>query len=321
MALRPKRSGQFPLGTADDFEPSSAADSERAFPDEPACRRFLARLRWPRGFRCPHCEQVGQIELSERGLVRCPVCSLTSSPTTGTLLDGSPFSLRAWFHVVWEIISRESGADPEAIGLALGLADVEMVKSPLDLLKSAYRQVWQDPLRGFVEVAKIPVELGAPWSDERGGTRNPVVAIAVEVHNEGLGRVRVERLPQIDPPTMQAFVRAAVAPGSCIRTGNWDGYVRLRTAGYGHLVRFAPDDHEEAGMRHALQVASILRLWLWGTGARTADRLDYYLDEFVFRYDARLRWRTGDRGALFRELVRLLVLPADKKHARGAVAG
>ncbi len=159
-----------------------------------------------------------------------------------------------------------------------------------------------------------------PWSDGGDG-RHPVIAVAVEVHADGLGRTRVERLRQVDPPSVQAFVRAAVAQGSCIRTGNWDGYVRLRTAGYGHLVRFAPDDHEEAGMKLALQVASILRLWLWGTGVRRAELLDYYLDEFVFRYDARLRWRTGDRAALFRELLRLLVLPAPKKHARGAASG
>jgi predicted RNA-binding Zn-ribbon protein involved in translation (DUF1610 family) len=31
---------------------------EAAFSTEAACRDYLARLRWPNGFRCPHCGDV-----------------------------------------------------------------------------------------------------------------------------------------------------------------------------------------------------------------------------------------------------------------------
>jgi hypothetical protein len=52
----------------------------------------------------------------------------------------------------------------------------------------------------------------------------------------------------------------------------------------------------------ANRVASLWQRWLLGTpqGAVAATRLDYYLDEFTFRFNRRT---SGSRGLLFHRLV------------------
>ena len=54
------------------------------------------------------------------------------------------------------------------------------------------------------------------------------------------------------------------------------------------------------------RVASLLKRWLLGThqGAVSLEHLDYYLDEFTFRFNRR---RSGSRGKLFYRLVQQAV--------------
>ena len=57
---------------------------------------------------------------------------------------------------------------------------------------------------------------------------------------------------------------------------------------------------------HVHQVVSLLKRWLLGThqGAVTPEHLDYYLDEFTFRFNRR---RSRSRGKLFFRLVQQAV--------------
>ena len=57
---------------------------------------------------------------------------------------------------------------------------------------------------------------------------------------------------------------------------------------------------------HVHRVASLLKRWLLGThqGAVNADHLDYYLDEFTFRFNRRT---SRSRGKLFYRLLQQTV--------------
>jgi hypothetical protein len=59
-------------------------------------------------------------------------------------------------------------------------------------------------------------------------------------------------------------------------------------------------------MPHVHQVVSLLKRWLLGThhGAVTHEHLDYYPDEFTFRFNCR---RSRSRGKLFFRLVQQAV--------------
>ena len=96
-----------------------------------------------------------------------------------------------------------------------------------------------------------------------------------------------------------------IEPGSVVCTDGWPAYCDL--AGYTHDRQVqrqqTPGEHL---LPHVHQVASLLKRWLLGThqGAIGHAHLDYYLDEFTFRFNRRM---SKSRGKLFYRLLQQAV--------------
>ena len=92
--------------------------------------------------------------------------------------------------------------------------------------------------------------------------------------------------------------------GSTIHTDGWEGYVGLEALGYRHEYDFLAGSSQSASelLPHVHRVAALLKRWLIGThqGAVSREHLDYYLDEYTFRFNRR---RSRHRGKLFYRLV------------------
>ena len=96
-----------------------------------------------------------------------------------------------------------------------------------------------------------------------------------------------------------------VEEGSTVRTDGWKGYDQLKSAGYTHIIaeKTLPSD-DSTPLAH--RIASLLKRWLLGThqGAVRASHLNYYLDEFTFRFNRR---KSRSRGKLFYHLMQQAV--------------
>lgn len=96
------------------------------------------------------------------------------------------------------------------------------------------------------------------------------------------------------------FVADFVEPGSEIHTDGWGGYHKLSKKGYSHNRTVLSDSGDPAhvAMPGVHRISSLLRRWLLGThqGFVSGKHLDYYLDEFTFRFNRRT---SGSRGLLF----------------------
>ena len=94
-----------------------------------------------------------------------------------------------------------------------------------------------------------------------------------------------------------------MAPGATVHTDGWSGYAGLKAAGYQHQVSVisARRDPAHEVMPRVHKVASLLKRWLLGThqGGIQRQHLDYYLDEFTFRFNRR---RSNAQGLLFHRL-------------------
>ena len=75
---------------------------------------------------------------------------------------------------------------------------------------------------------------------------------------------------------------------SSVDTDGWLGYEPVRGQGYDHEVTFLKGKKKTPSelMPRVHRVISLLKRWLIGThqGAVSLEHLDYYLDEFTFRY-------------------------------------
>ena len=98
-------------------------------------------------------------------------------------------------------------------------------------------------------------------------------------------------------------MQEAVEPGSVVHTDAWLGYDPLAASGYRHKVTFLRGNPKSPSdlLPRVHRVISLLKRWLLGThqGGVSHEYLDYYLDEFTFRFNRR---RSRSRGKLFSRL-------------------
>jgi hypothetical protein len=104
--------------------------------------------------------------------------------------------------------------------------------------------------------------------------------------------------------TLEAFVSGAIAPGAAVRTDGCSAYGGLPELGYRHqpINVSRTGKPASASMPHVHRVLSLLKRWLMGThqGSVQPHQLDYYLDEFTFRFNRR---HSRPPGLLFYRLV------------------
>ncbi len=174
----------------------------------------------------------------------------------------------------------------------LGLASYETAWMLLHRYRRAMVRSGRPRLHGVVEIGHTTV-----------GER-AAVAIAVEDRGSEPGRVRMRQADAPGPREVADFAAWAVEPGTIVRTSDGRADAALVERGY-----LAPPGGAEGGAAHAQPalpfaelVARLLRRWLAGThqGAPAPSQLDWYLDEFTFRFNR--RWATH-RGLLFYRLL------------------
>ena len=132
-----------------------------------------------------------------------------------------------------------------------------------------------------------------------------MVVIAAEEEGNGIGRIRLGRVPDASSPSLHGFIQNAITPGSMIHTDGWAPYRGLEKLGYSHAATPLKGKGKTAAVKllpRVHRVAALLKRWLLGThqGAVGPNHLDYYLDEFTFRFNRR---RSASRGKLFFRLL------------------
>ena len=284
------------------------------FHSEDPCRLFLERMRWPQGFECPRCAEASEAYRSTRGRITCPRCKYQGSVTAGTVFDKTRTELRTWFAAIWYLTNQKHGVSALGLQRVLGLGSYETAWTMLHRLRRAMVRRGRDLLNGVVEVDETYVAL----SDRRlplsakgrpSNTTKVLVAVAVEKRDRGFGRIRLRRIERGNQRTMETFIKDSIVAGSEIHSDGSGAYVKLARAGFVHkpTVHLGSDVPAHESMPAVHRVASLLQRWLMGThhGAVQPSQLDYYLDEFVFRFNRRT---SRSRGLLFYRLLQQAVV-------------
>lgn len=284
--------------------PHTLTDFEARFGTDEACRSYLSQLRWPDGFVCPRCGGQEAWTMS-RGLRLCRRCRRQASVTAGTIFQDSRLPLTLWFRAMWYVTSQKNGASALGVQRVLGLGTYRTAWTWLHKLRRAMIRPGRERLHGLVEVDETylgGLEEGRPGRPAPG--RKALIAVAAEEVEKGIGRIRLRRIRDASGASLCSFVYDSVEVGSRVRTDGWTGYDGLKAMGYKHAVSILARRRKRESdlLPHVHRVASLLKRWLMGThqGAVSHDHLDYYLDEFTFRFNRRT---SASRGKLFYRLV------------------
>jgi transposase-like protein len=213
---------------------------------------------------------------------------------------------------MWLVTHQKSGVSALGLQRVLGLGSYRTAWSCLHKLRRAMIRPGRQALSGDVEVDETFV-----GGREKGGGRRHIgkkslVMIAAEVRGTGIGRIRLQPIPDQSKEHLMGFVQQAVTLGSTVITDGLPVYVNVARLGYIHRPR-VPKSKEDAHvvLPRVHRVAALLKRWLLGIhhGSFSKRQLAHYLDEFAFRFNRRL---SPDRGMLFYRLVQqaLAVDPA-----------
>jgi len=193
----------------------------------------------------------------------------------------------------------------------LGLGSYQTAWSWLHKMRRAMVRPGRDKLGGITEVDETFVG-GEDQGGKRGrGTeRKSIVLIALEIHEpKGYGRVRMKCVSNASSINLVPFVCSVVLPGSEVRTDSWGGYNKLEELGYVHkkINLSVSSDPTHVLMPGVHRISSLLKRWLLSThqGAVSGKHLDYYLDEYSFRFNRR---NSKARGMLFYRLLQQAVV-------------
>lgn len=289
----------------DEIYPNTLLEFENLFATEDACRRYLFQLRWAEGFSCPRCSHQKAWE-TNRGLYRCNHCDYQTSVTAGTIFQDTRKPLRLWFRAIWHLTGQKSGGSALGLQRVLGLKRYETTWTWLHKLRTAMVRPGRDNLSGVVEVDETYLGGKKPGKRGRGAEGKTLILIAAQENDNHIGRIRLRRVDNASSDSLVAALTGMVEPGSTIRTDGWTGYKKLAALGYTHLVVRQHIDIGDNLLPSANRVASLLKRWLMGThqGAVRPSHIDYYLDEFTFRFNRRT---SRSRGKLFYRLVQQAV--------------
>jgi len=289
---------------AEDY-PRTLLEFEARFATDDACRQYLFRLRWPDGFVCPRC-QARIAWPTTRGRLVCVSCRHHTSVTAGTIFHDTRKPLRLWFRALWQVTSQKNGVSALGVQRVLGLGSYLTAWTWLHKLRRAMVRPGRDRLCGRIEVDETYIGgVNETSAHARQLRRKSLVAIAVQEEGRGSGRIRMARIPDASVASLYGFIVEAIEPGSIVHTDGWEGYRGLQDKGYTHEVTVLRGQGQAAAIQllpRVHRVAGLLKRWLLGThqGYGSAKHLDYYLDEFTFRFNRRT---SGSRGKLFYRLV------------------
>jgi hypothetical protein len=109
--------------------------------------------------------------------------------------------------------------------------------------------------------------------------------------------------------SLEDAVTKAVENGATIETDGWRGYNGLTQLGYWHEIIRHNSVVGDDLLPSCHRIAGLLKRWLGGTlqGSVSQKHLEYYLDEYTFRFNRR---KSRYRGKLFYRLVEQAVTVA-----------
>jgi transposase-like protein len=283
--------------------PKTIIEFRDRFNSEEGCIKYLEQLRWPNGFICPYCK-AEEFWRTEKILIKCKNCRKRTSVTAGTIFHDTRKPIRLWFEAMWYITSQKYGTNALGLQRILGLGSYNTAWKWLHRLRRVMVRPDREKLSGKVEVDETMIGGKSHGKRGRGSEKKVLVAIAVEDKKEGekkeIGRIRLAVIPDASSKSLISFISNNIEEGSHVRTDGWKGYSNVSANNYEHTVLNSND------LVICHLVASLMKRWLMGTyqGAARHQHLDFYLDEYTFRFNRRT---SASRGKLFYRIVQQAV--------------
>lgn len=258
--------------------------------DEQAAYEHLAKIRWPEGPVCVHCQSKKIYTLkvagpSKRVVLKCAACRKQFSATVGTIFERSHIALNKWFMAFQLMASSKKGMSAHQLHRMLDIT----YKSAWFLahrIRHVMKQTpFGDKLGGIVEADETYIG-GKSHGMGPFANKMPVFALV-----ERGGKVRSFTMPLVTSVNLKRAINEHVDKSATLMTDEFVGY---KTIGKDFVEHHTVNHSKKEYVRGTASTNtvegyfSLLKRGLNGTYHHVSQRhLHRYLDEFNFRYNAR----------------------------------
>jgi transposase-like protein len=272
------------------------------FPNEDACRAYLASMRWPDGVRCARCDSEKVHKVNRPWTWQCKQCSKHGykfTPLVGTIFENTNYPLVTWFQVIYLMCQSKKGISALQIQRTIGSGSYRTAWYMCHRIRAAMEnEGFSDLMGGEVEVdetyigGKAKNRHGGGTGGGRGknqGGRGPAGKVAVIGAIARKGKVVAKVINNTDAATLQGFVKEAVSDRvDLVATDEHAGYTGMP---FPHgVVNHSGKEY----VRGNVYTASIDSFWslikrgIMGSYHQVSrEYLPLYLAEFTFRHNAR----------------------------------
>jgi transposase-like protein len=286
----------------------NALEFQQQFKSDEDCERYLAKLRWPNGFRCPNCGHDDGYHLEGRQLVQCCVCRHQTSVTAGTIFHGTKIPLLKWFWMIFLIAEDKKGASSSRLARQLGMYQKTVWHILQKLRHAMGRRDENMSLSGFIELDQAllgpharktgrqkptvekrrPLRRGRLTKEGERRKNQTEVVVMVEQEPHAAGIVAMKVVQRATRQTIEEFVEQRVDPSQHFKTDGFQSNYVLRSMGHFHeaVVCSGAQGCVELPVVH--RVIGLLKNYLLGIYHGVSARyLDRYFNEFSFRFNRR----------------------------------
>lgn len=265
----------------------------RQYPDEAACIKALAKLKWPDGFSCK-CGSHRAHHLKTRPRIyECASCGHQHSVTAGTVFHKTKIDLTKWFIAAYMLASDKRGVSASHVSREFDLR-YATAWFMLHRLREALFEREGFELQHFVETDE-GFYGGYKEKGLRGRSKNPkksLFALAVEKRHTGkrwvAGNARIEVVEDAAGKTLNDFIKRNVAPNTAIISDAWKGYAGLKKEGFRHYPVVASGEAAGEHLPLVHIMISNLKSWLNGTHHGVSKKhFARYLREWNYRFNRR----------------------------------
>jgi len=281
--------------------PTTLIEAVTYFSDPDRALAHFVKVRWPNGIACPRmgCGSAAIQYIKTRRKWRCKDCNRGFSAKTGTIFEESPLPFTKWLPAIWLLANTKNGTSSHELGRALGVTQ-KTAWFMFHRIREAMKDGEGAAFSGEVEADETFVggkqrtnyfsKSGFRKLEHGPATgKTTVFGLAERGDENRKSRVRAMVVPNHKAAVLLPRIYANVVPGSKLYT---DALRSYRLVDPRYLHRFV--DHSIRYVEGRVHTNTIENFWscLKRTikGTYIAPRpfhLDRYLDEQVFRFNAR----------------------------------
>ncbi|GAA5221246.1 IS1595-like element ISSod11 family transposase [Membranihabitans marinus] len=264
----------------DKFKSLSIEDFYKRFPNSKSCLNYLAHQKWASGFTCKHCGHHRYCSGGKPHIRQCSKCRYKESATANTLFHKVKFDLLKAFNIVYLIATSKKGISSCELSRKLQVRQKTCWLFRLKVLQ-AMKSHQKVGLSGKVELSDFKIGMKKTLQNGQEVQYKKIVVLAIEKKGKGISHGYAISTNSRSAKEINRLSDRCVNLDAKITCYKKHGYDQICQK-YPVVKRIRKS--KTSIMPLSNRMKNSITTWLRGTHHH-AELLQYYLDEFCYRFN------------------------------------